>query len=72
MIEHTVSHVLIPHLYACSRRGRLSFSFKTQGCHSELPYDIAPRMILETFRPDLPKLPNVSHGTESPRKASRW
>lgn len=33
-----------------------SSSSSNQGIQSVLPYDIAPRMILETFRPDDPRL----------------
>ena len=53
---HTVSHVLIPLLYACSRIGKAASSFRTQGCHLSVPKLIAPRMTFETFRPDLPRL----------------
>ena len=52
----TVSQVLIPTLYACSRSGRASASFKTQSCHAGSPYDMAPRMTFETFSPDFPRL----------------
>ena len=57
----TVSHVLIPDLYACSSSGKLSASFKTHGCHSVEPKLIAPRMTFETLRPDLPKLDFCQH-----------
>jgi hypothetical protein len=43
-------------LYACSRMGRAASSFRTQGCHLSVPKLIAPRITLETFRPDLPRL----------------
>ena len=52
----TVSQVLIPTLYACSSSGRASSSFKTQSCHAGSPYDMAPRITFETFRPDFPRL----------------
>jgi hypothetical protein len=32
-----------------------SSSPSTHGCHSGEPYDMHPKMIRETFRPDLPK-----------------
>lgn len=53
---HTVSHVLMPLLYACSRIGKAASSFRTQGCHLSVPKLIAPKMTFETFRPDLPRL----------------
>jgi hypothetical protein len=56
MVGRTVSHVLMPLLYACSRIGRAASSFRTQGCHLSVPKLIAPRMTFETFRPDLPRL----------------
>jgi hypothetical protein len=56
MVVRTVSHVLMPLLYACSRIGKAASSFRTQGCHLSVPKLIAPRMTFETFRPDLPRL----------------
>ena len=56
MAESTVSHVLMPFLYACSRIGRAASSFRTQGCHLSVPKLMAPTMTFEIFRPDLPKL----------------
>jgi hypothetical protein len=55
-LTHTVSQVLMPFLYACSRMGKASSSFNTQGCHSELPKPMVPKMTLDTFRPDFPRL----------------
>jgi hypothetical protein len=56
MVLRTVSHVLMPLLYACSRIGKAASSFRTQGCHLSVPKLIAPRMTFETFRPDFPRL----------------
>ena len=57
MVEvDTVSQVLIPLLYACSINGSASSSSNTQSCHCFEPYDMAPRMTLETLRPELPSL----------------
>jgi hypothetical protein len=64
----TVSHVLIPTLYACSSSGRASSSFRTQSCHAGSPYDMAPRMTFETFRPDFPRL----YGHDVSVSNSRW
>lgn len=57
----TVSQVLIPLLYACSINGSASSSSNTQSCHCFVPYDMAPRMTLETLRPELPSLTRVSY-----------
>jgi len=38
-----------------------SASSKTQPAQSEVPYDIQPRMIFETFKPELPKRTGWSH-----------
>lgn len=54
-VERTVSQVLIPMLYACSNKGSASSSSRTHFAHCFVPYDIAPKMILETLRPELPK-----------------
>lgn len=51
-----VSHVLIPALYACSRIDREASSSNVQSCQSGLPKDIVPRMIFDTFSPEVPSL----------------
>ncbi len=50
-----VSKVCIPASYAALMCLMPSSSGMTQSCHSELPYDMHPRIILDTFKPDLPK-----------------
>lgn len=50
----TVSHVLTPLSKACLIIGRAWSSVTVQS--SELPNDIAPKITLDTLRPDLPSL----------------
>lgn len=69
-LEYTsaVSHVLIPRSKACLSNGNASSSFRTQGCQSEEPKVIAPKMIFETLRPDVPRLWYVSASHATKRK----
>lgn len=49
-----VSHVLMPRSNAAFRRGRASGSDRHQGIQRGSPKDMAPRMGLETRRPEAP------------------
>ena len=46
-----------------------SFSPRTHGDQRESPYDIIPRIILDTFNPDLPKRTVVAHIRDGPSSA---
>ena len=53
--EHVLPEIIRKTTDAALICARDSSSGNTQGCHSGVPYDIHPSMILDTFSPEDPR-----------------